>query len=212
MGHPRVKTLREPLEKWNNINNVNLLELMYNDAENWAFEFQTYVMATMIENHLSSAKVKILERSLASVGNFFLKAHEMKQTIHPAKIRIFEDLHKKITGIMPAYVHIIIYLQTEPKMAFERMKKRDRKEEHHVTIEYLQLLHNLHEKWLLSENVTKVIVIDADQSIENIMYSLEKKNWRNEKKRIKKKVCYDQKNLLCKKVIELKSLGEIKSK
>ena len=42
-----------------------------------------------------------------------------------------------------------VYLRTNPEVVYERMKKRNRSEESHVPLEYLQQLHNLHESWLI---------------------------------------------------------------
>ena len=50
----------------------------------------------------------------------------------------------------------VIYLRCDPKVAYSRMKKRDRKAEKDVPLEYLKSLHNYHENWLIN-NVDKDI-------------------------------------------------------
>lgn len=45
-------------------------------------------------------------------------------------------------------VDLVIYLRTTPEVAYQRLKARARSEEKIVSLEYLQDLHNLHEKWL----------------------------------------------------------------
>jgi len=66
---------------------------------------------------------------------------------------------------------LIIYLRTDPEVAYQRIKARNRPEEKNVPFEYIKHLHELHESWL---NVTKtdvpkntpVIIIDANQSMD----------------------------------------------
>jgi len=43
---------------------------------------------------------------------------------------------------------IVVYLKTDPKVAFQRIAQRGRSEENGITLEYLQSVHDLHEDWL----------------------------------------------------------------
>lgn len=63
-----VCLLTEPVEKWRNVNGVNLLELMYRDPKKWAMPFQSYVTLTMLQSHTAPTdkKLKIMERSIFS--------------------------------------------------------------------------------------------------------------------------------------------------
>ena len=69
-------------------------------------------------------------------------------------------------------VDLVIYLRTSPEVAYQRLKARARSEEKIVSLEYLQDLHNLHEKWLQQGAEVlgggKVLVIDADKDIETM--------------------------------------------
>ena len=69
-------------------------------------------------------------------------------------------------------VDLVIYLRTSPEVAYERLKARSRSEEKIVSLEYLQDLHNLHEKWLQQGAEVlgggKILVIDANEDIESV--------------------------------------------
>merc|ERR1719315_121613 len=67
-------------------------------------------------------------------------------------------------------IDLIIYLRTSPEVAYQRLKARSRSEEKIVSIDYLRDLHDLHESWLVQDQVhrkggAKVIIIDADKDI-----------------------------------------------
>lgn len=66
-----------------------------------------------------------------------------------------------------------IYLQTDPKVCYQRLVKRNRSEEVGVSLEYLELLHNKHEKWLIEKEgvspsikETPVLVIPCNEDFE----------------------------------------------
>lgn len=46
---------------------------------------------------------------------------------------------------------LIIYLRTSPEVAYERMMDRGRKEEAGAPLEYLRLLHDAYEDWLINQ-------------------------------------------------------------
>jgi len=170
-----VDLLTEPVDKWRDLNGYNLLQRMYEDPARWSLTFQTYVQLTMLENHVkkSGLEIKMMERS-----------------IHSAKFCFVENLYK--TGKMPASeyqvisawfdflkenpsidlgVDLIVYLQTTPEKALERVKARSRGEEHMIPLKYLNELHNLHEDWLVHEKFplpAPVIILDANKSLKEL--------------------------------------------
>jgi len=65
----------------------------------------------------------------------------------------------------------IIYLRTDPEVAYERIKKRKRPEEHLIPFSYLKDLHDLHEDWLVHQTkfqplVAPVTIIDCNPELE----------------------------------------------
>lgn len=79
---------------------------------------------------------------------------------------------------MDIHLDLIVYLRTSPEVAYERLKKRGRKEEAGVPMEFIQHLHQCYEEWLMSEKFgpppAPVLVLDADQGIESMLKTYEK--------------------------------------
>lgn len=69
----QIEIVQEPVEKWQNLNGSNLLDLMYKDSQTWGFPFQMFALLLMLQNHnlQTVKKVKIMERSLFSAHNCF---------------------------------------------------------------------------------------------------------------------------------------------
>ncbi len=65
-------------------------------------------------------------------------------------------------------------VKTDPEVCYKRLVKRNRSEETGVTLEYLQLLHDKHERWLIQKDGvssyikdTPVLVIPCDEDFES---------------------------------------------
>lgn len=65
---------------------------------------------------------------------------------------------------------VAVYLRSKPELVYERIKARGRPEESGMSLDYLQLLHESHEDWLMGEqNSIPVVVLDADKPISTII-------------------------------------------
>lgn len=72
------------------------------------------------------------------------------------------------------YIILLVYLRTSPEMAMERIQERNRSEEKGVTLESLQKIHDKYEYWIGNGGSGyPVIVIDADQSPDQVQKSIE---------------------------------------
>lgn len=60
----------------------------------------------------------------------------------------------------------LVYLQTSPEVAYDRIIQRNRMEEKTISLDYLKELHNIHEGWLFYKNLhhcpAPVIVLNAN--------------------------------------------------
>lgn len=68
---------------------------------------------------------------------------------------------------MPITIGKIIYLRTTPNVLKKRIEQRGSKEEN-IVFKYLELIHQLHDDWLMSKNKTlpaPVYVIDGNTTI-----------------------------------------------
>ena len=63
-----VEVLKEPVERWRDMNGHNLLHLMYENPSRWAMLFQSYVQLSLLKHHLwtTDKTFKLMERSLYS--------------------------------------------------------------------------------------------------------------------------------------------------
>src|SRR5690606_15781423 len=88
------------------------------------------------------------------------------------------NLYKQwFTWLVEEYTHkpsAFIYLYTEPKVCFDRMKKRSRFEESDISLQYLEILHEKHENWLRKKegvidfvSDVPVLILECNQDFQN---------------------------------------------
>ena len=169
-----VKILPEPVDAWQNLNGHNLLEHMYKQPGCWSLSFQIFAQLTFVMNHTTKVDrpIKMMERSVYSAKNCFVENHKLNGVIVDHELEVlnaYYDFFVTSEGV-DIEVDLIIYLRTDPEVAFERLKKRNRGEEQLIPIEYIRQLHDLHEKWLLKDRrgplpTPKVIVVDANMRL-----------------------------------------------
>ncbi|KAL3318494.1 thymidine kinase 2, mitochondrial [Cichlidogyrus casuarinus] len=147
---------------------------MYRDTIRYAVPFQAHAVATILHRQMTPqvSPIRLIERSIFSSKLCFVEALRQNQLISDADNDIlckFYDWVSKLPIIQP---NMIIYLRASPQVCFERMQARNRTSEEHVTLSYLEQLHDLHEKWLMQthEKISRVpvIVFDCNKQWEDL--------------------------------------------
>jgi len=170
-----VNVLKEPIEKWQNVDGNNLLQLLYEDPKRWSMVFQTYAMLTILENHLNAAQhpITLIERSIFSAQYVFIENLHHRNALHSSELETLSQWFHFITNspVLNLQVDLIFYLRTQPEKALERIRARSRGEESSIQLSFLQEIHQLHDKWLIDGDFplpAPVIVIDADVSYDEM--------------------------------------------
>ena len=61
----------------------------------------------------------------------------------------------------------MIYLRTTPNDAFKRIQKRGRPEEINLNYDYLQTIHNYHDRWLVDQNNSNICYLNGTDDFLN---------------------------------------------
>ena len=161
----------ENVESWMN---EGWLQKYYSNIPRYASSFQTRVLLSHIQqrklideinrNQSQEIIVNICERSAITTVNIF-----SKMLVDDGMLDQMEmDMHNQILEIFNYQKpDLLIYLETDPELAFERLKKRSRNGEINITLEYLKKLNQIYSQE--KENLAKkIITIDGSQGEENI--------------------------------------------
>lgn len=152
-----VQIVYEPHEKWQGSGDTaNLLDKFYKDTKRWAYTFQSYAFITRIKEQQEYAKknpfsIQILERSVYSDRYCFAKNCFEMGLMSELEWKLYQEWFSWLIDNYTTKPAGFIYLQTEPSICYDRIKKRNRYEEANVSLDYLQKLHAKHEQWLIKK-------------------------------------------------------------
>lgn len=169
-NNKKVCFLQEPVNEWESLkdeNNKSLLELYYLDQNTYSFAFQIMAFMSRVKQ-LKAALANnydliISERSLKADHEVFTKMLYDEKKIKDIEYKIYlKWVEEFLTNIPQEYV---VYIQTTPEIAYERIISRDRKGEK-ISINYIKDCHNYHEKWI--NNLPLFCLLDGNNNINKV--------------------------------------------
>jgi len=177
--------LDEPVKLWNNIkdkNGMTMLEKFYSDQDKYSFSFQmmAYIsrlalMRDAINKNPDS--IFITERCLYTDKYVFAKMLYDSGKIEDVNYQIYNTWFD--TFITDFAIEKIIYVNTDPNVAFKRTQQRNRDGESSISLDYLEGCHNYHEQMMVEMSAQCVDIVNLDGNI-NIYDSPDKlTDWLN---------------------------------
>ncbi len=125
-----------------------LLQLYVSDIKRYALSFQLIILRDRVElfkqalRQDSPKKIILLDRGLIGDQAFALMQYE-NGFFTEEEYNVYKKMNTSSFVINESYR--VVYLRCEPKVAFERMKKRGQEQ---YTLEYLTKLHEVHDELL----------------------------------------------------------------
>lgn len=164
--------LSEPVDEWintKNENDENILEVFYKDRKRWSYTFQMNAFITKSKLLMNCDKNKIIvsERSVLTDKHIFAKSCFEDSSMDKMEEQLYNKWFEWLTDNLNISPDLIVYLQASPKVSYERMLKRGRKEEENVSFEYIQKISDYHNEWLSKERTENVLILNVDSDFEN---------------------------------------------
>ncbi len=181
-----VQIVYEPHEKWQKVGGQNLLDKFYKDTARWAYTFQTYAFITRVMEQEAAARnvthlVQVLDRSVYSDRYCFAKNCFDMGSMNALEWKLYQEWFSWLVGAYTSKIKGFIYLQTDPEVCYSRLVKRNRSEESTVSLDYLTMIHEKHEQWLvygkeLESNLKNapVLVLECNKDFEYDLQEQEK--------------------------------------
>ncbi|XP_018897256.2 deoxynucleoside kinase isoform X2 [Bemisia tabaci] len=168
---PEVDACPEPVAEWRNFHGHNLLHLLYSDPDKWNFPFQHNVQLSRLKLQTKDTDkaVQIFERSLQNNRHCFVEMAHDEGVLTDPEYTAMCEWYSWIENNMDIGLDLIVYLRSSPEIVYERMCRRARPEEKPVSLEYLTVLHEAYEKWLMQTDPASlpapVLVLDVNQDL-----------------------------------------------
>ncbi len=169
-----VELLPEPVEKWCDLKGHNLLAKLYENTQRWSFQFQNYIQLSRLQllQSPSEKRVKLLERSIQNNRYCFLELAKREGSLSDPELKVLYQWYDFLHDNMDLKLDLIVYLRTDPEVAYKRMRMRAREEEAGAPLDYLKSLHTVYEDWLIHRTLgpinVPVLVIEANTDFEEL--------------------------------------------
>tara|TARA_E500000178_G_scaffold356475_1_gene434663 strand:- start:518 stop:1168 length:651 start_codon:yes stop_codon:yes gene_type:complete len=166
LSNKKIYFLEEPVEEWEKIidtsDGKNIIEKFYMDQDRYSFSFQMMAYISrllMLKKAIqycndNNINLIICERSLQTDKNVFCKMLYDNKKIEEINYTIYLKWFDEFIKDFPPIYYI--YLKTNPEIAYQRVIKRNRKGET-ISLDYLKMCHNYHEKWLNNLKICYII-------------------------------------------------------
>ena len=165
-----VKFVDEPVKDWNNItdeNDTTIIEKFYADQLKYSFSFQIMayisrlaILKKTIEENPGT--IIISERCLYTDREVFAKMLFDDKKIELINYKIYLKWFDTFALEFP--IKKVIYVNTSPKICFDRINKRSRIGENNIPLGYLENCHEYHNNML---DTTKNDCFCKDQLVLN---------------------------------------------
>ena len=172
----------EPVEIWKERycekDGTNILGKFYENLSRWSFDFEVMAFVTRKKQLLDAiadpSSVIVIERSLYTDRRTFALNLYQTGIITDMQWKIYDDFFCSMMNELQRYFVLAdcyyLYINTDPFTCWERLTKRNRKEEKSMIPDYINQLHTVLEGWLLhDESEFPVLVIDGHSSEQEVL-------------------------------------------
>lgn len=176
---PHLSVSLEPLHNWQKqVYGQSLLANFIENPQRWAYTMETLTMMCRVKEHLQEQshpiERRIMERSIYSGHYCFALNGYENGFMNQSEWDMYNQWYQFMVPGKCMPPKGFIYLQVNPEIAHERIKKRNRLAEKKITLAYLKHIHAKHNDFLLEKKnipvdlaAVPVLVLDANLEFEN---------------------------------------------
>ena len=166
--------IQEPVDEWLKLTDSdgqNILDKFYSDQKSWSYKFQMNAFISRLkrlQQSMNKYSLTICERTVDTDRKCFARQLFEDGKISLIEWKLYDEWFLWLTSDKRYKKPIgTIYLRVDPKMCLKRINKRDRREESNIPLNYLENIHQKHEKWLLNSRSDNVLLLDGNLDFEN---------------------------------------------
>ena len=180
-----VRCVQEPVDDWIR---SGILQDYYDDMSRWGFSFQLRIIHDKVTNlnalkhnyELDSNPVSIVERSIYS-DECFSRALYRTGILQESEYKLSCDVRGVYSKLLDVIPSLIIYIRPPLDTCMERVKKRNRKEESDLTVEYQSELLCVHDELFYNKTFhdkfnnidIPVLILEDNALTEDVLYAIQ---------------------------------------
>jgi deoxyguanosine kinase len=144
------------------------LAQFYEDPVRYGFNVQVFFLLSRFKQLLALSQGSLFAQSVVSDYMFDKDFIFASMNLHDAEFQLYQDLYNHLKPRLP-HPDLTVYLRAEPQLLLERIAKRNRSFEHHMSSDYLLALNQHYDDYFQSYQGPLLVLEAKDfDFIENI--------------------------------------------
>ena len=134
----------------------------YQDAEKYAFPVQLYFLLTRYNQQRQLAQQDLFAQ--ATVTDYLLAKDRIfaRLNLDPDELVLYEGVYRLLDGQL-AKPDLVVYLRARVEVLAERLRKRNRTFERHISLEYLESVSAAYRDFFFYYDETPLLVVDSSE-------------------------------------------------
>jgi len=132
----------------------------YQDPEKYAFPVQLYFLLTRYNQQRQLAQQDLFAQ--ATVTDYLLAKDRIfaRLNLDPDELVLYEGVYRLLDGQL-AKPDLVVYLRARVEVLAERLRKRNRTFERHISVEYLERVSAAYRDFFFYYDETPLLVVDS---------------------------------------------------
>jgi deoxyadenosine/deoxycytidine kinase len=154
-------TLNARLVLEENANNP-FLERFYEDPDRYALPVQLYFLVTRYNQQRELAQQELFAQ--ATIADYLFARDRIFANLNltPDEIRLYDEVYRLLDGQM-VKPDLIVYLQARVEVLAERLRKRNRGFERHISLQYLGRVSAAYRDFFFYYDEAPLLVVDTSE-------------------------------------------------
>lgn len=134
----------------------------YQDPEKYAFPVQLYFLLTRYNQQRQLAQQDLFAQ--ATVTDYLLAKDRIfaRLNLDPDELVLYEGVYRLLDGQL-AKPDLVVYLRARVEVLAERLRKRNRTFERHISLEYLERISSAYRDFFFYYDETPLLVVDSSE-------------------------------------------------
>ena len=134
----------------------------YQDPEKYAFAVQLYFLLTRYNQQRQLAQQDLFAQ--ATVTDYLLAKDRIfaRLNLDPDELVLYEGVYRLLDGQL-AKPDLVVYLRARVEVLAERLRKRNRTFERHISLEYLESVSAAYRDFFFYYDETTLLVVDSSE-------------------------------------------------
>jgi len=134
----------------------------YQDPEKYAFPVQLYFLLTRYNQQRQLAQQDLFAQ--ATVTDYLLAKDRIfaRLNLDPDELVLYEGVYRLLDGQL-ARPDLVVYIRARVEVLVERLRKRNRTFERHISLEYLERVSAAYRDFFFYYDETPLLVVDSSE-------------------------------------------------